>query len=173
MQTITDSPSVAAAVPAKSPVIPPPPATTSSPALQDADGVARCVLAAMLIASVVTWHLILTKGVQALRRARHSAAFWEEPNLEAVAGRIRENGVTESFSHLVHHGFTAIEQHSSGHEGAGLIHAGAPEGLLTRALKRAIDEDRDQLEFGQSFLATVASAAPFTLARSQAGLALN
>ncbi|HZX31227.1 MAG TPA: MotA/TolQ/ExbB proton channel family protein, partial [Rhodocyclaceae bacterium] len=31
----------------------------------------------------------------------------------------------------------------------------------TRSLKRAIDEDRSHLEFGQTFLATVASAAPF------------
>ena len=131
--------------------------------LQDADGVARFVLGAMLLASIGTWYLILTKGVQAFRRSRQSAAFltafWEAPNLEAVACRIRENGVTEPFSHLVHHGFTAVEQHS--HEGAGLIHSGAPDELLTRALKRAIDEDRSQLEFGQTFLATVASAAPF------------
>ncbi|HNE41674.1 MAG TPA: MotA/TolQ/ExbB proton channel family protein [Rhodocyclaceae bacterium] len=32
---------------------------------------------------------------------------------------------------------------------------------MTRALKRAIDEDRSRLEFGQTFLATVASSAPF------------
>ena len=43
----------------------------------------------------------------------------------------------------------------------GLINAGSPDDLLTRALKRAIDEDRSQLEFGQTYLATVASSAPF------------
>ncbi|HJW26091.1 MAG TPA: MotA/TolQ/ExbB proton channel family protein [Rhodocyclaceae bacterium] len=136
--------------------------------LTGADGVARFVLGVMLIASVGTWYLIVTKGVQVFRMRRRSetflAAFWDAPNLEAVAARIREDGTTEPFSHLVHHGFTAIEQHSrtsgQGHK-ASLIDSGAPDDLLTRALKRAIDEDRSQLEFGQTFLATVASAAPF------------
>src|SRR3954470_18464289 len=84
--------------------------------LTGADGVARFVLGLMLIASVGTWYLIVTKGVQVFRMRRKSeaflAAFWDAPNLEAVAARIRENGTTEPFSHLVHHGFTAIEQHN-------------------------------------------------------------
>ena len=136
--------------------------------LANADPVARLVLAMMLLASVGTWYLIVTKGLQSWRMRRRSgtflAAFWEAPNLEAVAARIRENGTTEPFSHLVHHGFTAIEQQNRrgelpGH--GGLVNAGAPEELLTRALKRAIDEDKAQLESGQTFLATVASSAPF------------
>ncbi len=32
--------------------------------------------------------------------------------------------------------------------------------MLTRALRRAIEEDKADMEFGQSFLATVASSAP-------------
>jgi biopolymer transport protein ExbB len=142
--------------------------------LAHADGVARFILGVLLVMSVGTWYLIATKGVQVFRlRGRSEAfldAFWEAPNLEAVARRIRENGATDPFSHLVHHGFTAIEQHSrcrtgshSGCEcgGASLVDSGAPDELLTRALKRAIEEDRSRLEFGQTFLATVASSAPF------------
>ena len=135
--------------------------------LAGADGVARFVLALMLIASIGTWYLIVTKGLRLFSMHRKSEAFlgvfWEAPNLEAVASRLRESGTTEPFSHLVHHGFTAIEQHNRCKRGAAssLIDSGAPDELLTRALKRAIDEDRSQLEFGQTFLATVASAAPF------------
>jgi len=134
-----------------------------------ADGVARVVLALMLIASVGTWYLVLSKGLRALRMRRRSAgflsAFWEATNLEAVAQRVRETGTTEPFSHLVHHGFTAIEQHArhcSVSDGeVALVDSGGAEELLTRALKRAIEEDRSELEFGQTFLATVASSAPF------------
>jgi biopolymer transport protein ExbB len=136
--------------------------------LSNADGVARFVLALMLAASIGTWYLIVTKGSRLFRMRRRSdaflQAFWAAPNLEAVASSIRENGTTEPFSHLVHHGFTAIEQHSRCQNGGapnGLIDSGAPDDLLTRALKRAIDEDRSHLEFGQTFLATVASSAPF------------
>ncbi|MDQ5947138.1 MAG: biopolymer transport protein ExbB, partial [Pseudomonadota bacterium] len=60
--------------------------------LTNADGIARFVLALMLIASIVTWYLIVTKGIHGFRIRRKSAAFlaafWEAPNLEAVAARI-------------------------------------------------------------------------------------
>jgi len=135
--------------------------------LTHADGVARVVLALMLIASVGTWYLVLTKGLHLLRMRRRSAgfltAFWAAPNLEAVANRVRENGSDEPFSHLLHHGFTAIEQQQrrSDPTAHSLIESGAPDEMLSRALKRAIEEDKSRLEFGQTFLATVASSAPF------------
>ncbi|MCP5268825.1 MAG: MotA/TolQ/ExbB proton channel family protein [Zoogloeaceae bacterium] len=136
--------------------------------LQHADPIARTVLAMLVMASIGSWYLIVTKGLQGVRVRRRSeaflAAFWEAPNLEALAARIREKGTTDPFSHLLHHGFTAIEQFQRGKCGngnTGLLDAGTPEDMLSRALKRAIDEDRSQLEFGQTFLATVASSAPF------------
>lgn len=137
--------------------------------LGHADGIAQFILVVMLVMSVGTWFLIVTKGI-ALYKVRGKsreflAAFWEAHNLEAVAGRIREKGAADPFSHLVHHGFTAIEQHSHCTQGGActttLVNSGAPEELLTRALKRAIEEDKSRLEFGQTFLATVASSAPF------------
>lgn len=138
--------------------------------LTHADGVALFILAVLLVMSLGTWYLMLTKGIRVLRMRRRSEAFldafWEATNLEAVAQRVRETGITEPFSHLVHHGFTAIEQHSRCKNDrechtASLIDSGAPEELLTRSLKRAIEEDKTRLEFGQTFLATVASSAPF------------
>jgi biopolymer transport protein ExbB len=136
--------------------------------LTHADGIARFILAIMLIASIGTWYLIVTKGVRLFNAQRRSAAFlagfWLANSLDEVARRLRETGVTEPFSHLVHHGFTAIEQHKAGRDGQrsrGLIDAGTPDEFLTRALKRAIAQDRARLEHGQSFLATVASSAPF------------
>src|SRR3989338_7950359 len=84
--------------------------------LTHADGVAQFILGVMLIMSAGTWYLIVTKGKRLFRvRGKSQSfldAFWEAPNLEAVAGRIREQGAIDPFSHLVHHGFTAIEQHS-------------------------------------------------------------
>ncbi len=133
--------------------------------LTHTDGIARFILALMLIMSVGTWYLIATKGLQALRAqkkgAEFLAAFWAAPSLDAVARHLRQTGVTEAFSHLVHHGFTAIEQHKAGRETRGLVDAGTPDEFLTRALKRAIAQDKSRLEYGQTFLATVASSAPF------------
>jgi biopolymer transport protein ExbB len=131
--------------------------------LTQADGVARFILALMLLMSVGTWYLILTKGL-ALRTARRKSSaflhdFWAATSLDDVARRQRETGVTDAFSHLMHHGFAAVEQHRSG--GRGLIDAGTPDEFLTRTLKRAIAQDKARMEYGQTFLATVASSAPF------------
>lgn len=129
------------------------------------DIVARVVLALLLFGSVASWYLIVSKGVQVLRMGQRSRrflkTFWDAPNLEAVAGHIKAEGTQEPFSHLLHHGFTALDHLSRRKEAASLIDAGAPDEMLTRALRRAIEEDKGNMEFGQSFLATVASSAPF------------
>ena len=133
--------------------------------LANIDGIARIILVLMLVMSVGTWYLIATKGLQALRSQKKSAiflkAFWAAPSLDAVAHHLRQTGVDEPFSHLVHHGFTAVDQHKAGREALGLVDAGTPDEFLTRALKRAIEQDKSRLEYGQTFLATVASSAPF------------
>lgn len=133
--------------------------------LANADGVARFILVLMTIMSIGTWYLIVTKGVQLRLAQKESTAFlrsfWQANSLDVVARQLREQGVTDAFSHLVHHGFTAIEQHRAGEEARGLIDAGTPDEFLTRALKRAIAQDKSRMEYGQTFLATVASSAPF------------
>jgi biopolymer transport protein ExbB len=129
------------------------------------DGVARFVLTLLLAGSVLCWYLIVTKTVQGVRRARRSRAFlktfWDAPNLDAVSRHIQAHGSSDPFSHLLHHGFTALDHLRRRQEASSLIEAGAPDEMLTRALRRAIEEDKAEMEFGQSFLATVASSAPF------------
>ena len=133
--------------------------------LAHTDGVARVVLGFLLLGSVVSWYLIITKIIHTLRANRQSERFlqifWDAPNLEAVASEIRATGTPEPFSHLLHHGFTAVHHFSRRAEAPSLVNAGTPDEILTRALRRAIEEDKTRLEFGQTFLATVASSAPF------------
>lgn len=132
--------------------------------IQQADAVALFILATLLIMSVGSWYYIAIKGWRHTQSSKLSQeflrTFWAAPNLEAVAQRIRSTGISDPFSHLVHHGFTAIEQHRS-RNGNSLIEAGSAEDFLTRSLKRAIDQDKARLEGGLTFLATVASSAPF------------
>jgi len=132
--------------------------------IQQADAVALFILATLLIMSVGSWYYIAIKGWRYSQTSKLSReflhTFWAAPNLEAVAQRIRSTGISDPFSHLVHHGFTAIEQHRS-RNGNSLIEAGSAEDFLTRSLKRAIDQDKARLEGGLTFLATVASSAPF------------
>lgn len=133
--------------------------------LAQADLVARCILVAMLLMSIGSWFLIIYKGARAViahqRSRRFLSAFWEAPNLEAVAQQLRGTEVGDPFSNLVRRGLAAIEQHRGRDEARRLVDAGTSDEFLTRALKRSIGEDMARLEFGQGFLATVASTAPF------------
>ena len=132
--------------------------------ISQADGVALFILTVLFVMSVGTWYYILTKGWRAVQTRDRSRQFlkefWSAPNLEAVARKLRATGISDPFSHLVHHGFTAVEQHQSRKVNS-LIEAGSAEDFLTRSLKRAIDQDKARLEGGLTFLATVASSAPF------------
>ncbi len=138
--------------------------------LAQGDGVSHFVLGLLFLASLGTWYLIVVKGIQVWRSGRLSHSFlkgfWDAPNLEAVARTIHSQGAAEPFSHLLHHGFTAMEQINRSKAGGespvhSLVDAGSPDEILSRALKRAMEEDKTRMEYGQTFLATVASAAPF------------
>jgi biopolymer transport protein ExbB len=134
--------------------------------LSNADAVAITIVVLMALASIGTWFLIVLKGIVALRQRSASGQFmdrfWNASSLEDVARDMRSNGVTDPFSHLVHEGFSAVETLRNGKAGArGLIATGSADEFLTRALKRSIERDRSRMEYGQTFLASVASSAPF------------
>jgi biopolymer transport protein ExbB len=132
--------------------------------LQNVDGIGMFLLAVLTLMSVATWYLILTKTWSNLRMRRHAKSFldyfWEAPDLDAVADRLRQNPPRDPFSHLAHHGFRAIAQHDA-KTSQRLIEAGSQEEFLTRALRRAIEQDTARLENGLTVLASVGSSAPF------------
>jgi biopolymer transport protein ExbB len=118
----------------------------------------------MLAMSVSTWYLILTKSTRNLLSRQASARFlkffWEAPDLGAVAAHLRAHRPAEPFSHLVHHGLRAAEQHRT--RGAQrLVEAGAAEDFLTRSLRCAMEQTTAGVESGLTVLASVGSAAPF------------
>ena len=132
--------------------------------LAQADALAHFLLAVMLAMSVITWYLIVSKSI-ANRRMRMSARaflekFWNAPGLESVAEHIRSAGVHDPFSHLTQRGLNAAEQYRN-KTGQRLIESGSAEEFLTRALRRAIDQDTARLEYGHTMLASIASSAPF------------
>lgn len=132
--------------------------------MENVDGVGMFLLVALLLMSVATWYLIVTKTIANFRMRRHSgaflAAFWEAPDLDVVAQRLTDGKPRDPFSHLAHHGFRAIAQHAS-KNGRQLIEAGSQEEFLTRSLRRAIEQDTARLEAGLTVLASVGSSAPF------------
>lgn len=132
--------------------------------LTQLDTVGRVVLAILALMSIATWFLIIQKSIEgALMKARSREflrVFWNAPKLQAVRRYVTEKGVREPFSHLTHHGLRA-QEHLENRKGERLIDAGSADEFLTRALRRAIEQDTVRLEQGQTMLASVGAAAPF------------
>jgi biopolymer transport protein ExbB len=132
--------------------------------LAQADGVGHFLLVVLGVMSVATWYLIATKVWSNYITRRHArrfqAYFWEAPDMAAVASHMRQHGIRDPFSHLTHHGLRAVEQHGA-NTGKRMIESVSADEFLTRALRRAIEQDTARLEYGHTVLASVASSAPF------------
>lgn len=132
--------------------------------LNQADAVGHVVLVVLLLMSVATWYLIITKTLHNWKVKAHAAgfqaAFWDAHDMDSVAAHLKQNGVNDPFSHLTHHGLRAAEQYRD-KRGGRLIESGSADEFLTRALRRAIEQDTARMEYGHTVLASVASAAPF------------
>jgi biopolymer transport protein ExbB len=132
--------------------------------LAQTDVVSKSILAILLVMSIATWYLIITKAITLVLERRKSArfldAFWNAPSLTAVEKHIGENHPEEPFSHLAWHAITASRHHQR-HGVNKLEEAGSTAEFLTRAMRRVIDEDTARLEAGLTVLASVGSTAPF------------
>lgn len=137
--------------------------------LQNADGVATSVLMLMLLMSMGTWCLIFIKTIRLAWAKRQSKAFldafWAAPSLDAVAGQLPDRHRRDNpYRYLARAALIAAEQHrASSHESSasGRGNAKPPAELLTQTLGHAIGMSRSHVESGQTYLATVASSAPF------------
>ncbi len=132
--------------------------------IAQADSLAHFLLVVLLTMSVITWYLIVTKSYANWRMKQHAqsflAHFWAAPGMAAVADYLQQHGVRDPFSHLTHHGLKAAEQHRN-KTGQRQIESGSADEFLTRALRRAINQDTARLEYGHTMLASIASSAPF------------
>ena len=132
--------------------------------LAHADGVGRFLLVVLLMMSLASWYLIASKALSTWRMARQRrrflAMFQDASDLGEIEEFVRAHGACEPFSHLADRGLAAMRQYRA-RTGQRLIESVPAEDFLTRALRRAIEQDTARLEHGQTVLASVASAAPF------------
>lgn len=132
--------------------------------LAQTDSVGKTILVILLLMSVTTWYLIVTKAWMWLLERRRShrflRTFWESPSLEAVATHIEEQRHDEPFSHLASHAIAATRHHQR-HRAHKLDEAGSTAEFLTRSIRRVIDEETARFESGLTVLASIGSTAPF------------
>lgn len=116
----------------------------------------------LLIAfSIITWALILIKGVQNIlasnRNRRFTRAFWSATDLNAAAALENHQG---SAAQVAQVGFRTLRSADSSY-GLDLEHSWDRQDLLERHLRQQIQKERRSLESGLAVLASIGTTAPF------------
>jgi biopolymer transport protein ExbB len=132
--------------------------------LSQTDAVGQGLFVILLIMSLVSWSLIVVKGLALYRQQRRSKAFlaffWNATSLDAVQAQLQSQGVDEPFAHLTSHAMHA-QAHHARFGAAKLEEAGSAQEFLTRTIKKVLDEETMRMESGLSVLATIGATAPF------------
>ena len=132
--------------------------------LSQTDGIGKTIIVILLLMSLATWYLIITKVIQVFiirrRSARYLDTFWNAPSLQSVGKHLDEHHPDEPFSHLTWHGLVAVRHHAQ-HSVNKLNEAGSTAEFITRAMRRVVDEETARMESGLTVLASVGSTAPF------------
>ena len=132
--------------------------------IAQSDFLGKAILVILIGMSIVSWTLIITKGIAGWRRKQYSNQFlhffWNASSLDTVRHEIQTHGIKCPFSHLTAHAQHAQEHHV--HYGAAkLSEAGTQQEFVTRTMRMVMDEDAARLENGLTVLATIGSTAPF------------
>ena len=133
--------------------------------LAHTDGVASLVLCALVCGSIASWYVIVRRLVLQLQRRQHSRIFlknfWSAVDLQGVTHALQRSPSNEPFSQLVLQALQAAQTWQKPVQPEAQTLAQPVDEHVTRALRRTIDAVQSEQEFGQTWLATVASSAPF------------
>jgi len=132
--------------------------------IAQSDAIGQGLFVILVLMSVLSWALIVIKGIALALRQRRSQSFlsffWNATSLEAVQHEIATHGVKEPFAHLTAHAMHA-QAHHARYGAAKLEEAGSAKDFLTRTIKKVLDEETMRMESGLTALATIGATAPF------------
>ncbi len=120
------------------------------------DMVAKGTLVILIIMSMGTWYIIITKIYeqskigQAARKA--DKEFWNAPTVKEGASRLKSGS---PFRFIAESGLEASDKHT------GLMESVNMNDWITMSIQRAIENVQSRMQDGLAFLATVGSTAPF------------
>lgn len=132
--------------------------------LAQQDMVGRTLLILLLLLSVASWYLMLTKALGNWRAKRSAETFlkrfWEVESVSAAKTLLQNHPRDNAFAELAHITLTAAEN-GERQGGQKLAAAGGAGELITRTLRNGIDQEATQVEHGLTVLASAGSAAPY------------
>jgi len=128
------------------------------------DAVGLFLFGLLISMSMASWYFIVIKAWQGrqarLRSEQFLNSFWDATSLDEVAQSLNQHPASEPFAHLTYYAISSARHHAN-HGAHRLNEAGSAPEFLTRAIRRVIDEETAQLEWGLTALASLASTAPF------------
>jgi biopolymer transport protein ExbB len=126
------------------------------------DGVIKTVAVLLLLMSIVSWYVIVTRAwrVMKLRRTVQTMnEFWHAHSFAEGMNVLKGNSATNPFRHLALEGQAAVEHHTNNKED---LHGQLSLAeWLTDCLRGAIDDSAERMQRGLPILASVGSTAPF------------
>lgn len=129
--------------------------------LSHTDGVGKAVLLLLLLLSIASWYLIVTRALANSLAQRRADAFvkqfWQAPSLTSVTEALRVQPADNAFAQLVQQALLTM-RHA---EQESLAVAGGMGDYLTRTLNNQVDLEAAQAEYGLTVLASAGSAAPY------------
>jgi len=129
--------------------------------LAQTDLVGRLVLLVLLLLSLASWYLIVTRSLAGFleqRRARaFLARFWSSGSND-LRRRLQDEECNHAFARLAAEGLDALADSGGG---VSLAAAGGFAEYLSRRLNHVIDDEAAAAEYGLTVLASAASAAPY------------
>jgi biopolymer transport protein ExbB len=120
------------------------------------DVVAKSTLVILIIMSMGTWYIIITKIYEQYKVGRAASKadkeFWNAPSVKQGADRLKAGS---PFRFIAETGLEATDKHTGMLEGVNM------NDWITMSITRAIENVGSRMQDGLAFLATVGSTAPF------------
>ena len=120
------------------------------------DLVARITLGILVVMSMGSWYIIITKVYEQARMGHQARAadkkFWTAPSVQKGAMELKEGS---PYRFMAESGIEATQKHE------GLLGSVDMNTWVSMSIQRAIDNIQSRTQDGLAFLATVGSTAPF------------
>lgn len=124
---------------------------------REGDIVAKSTLLILVLMSIGTWYIMVTKFFQQAKIKRQGkeaeAKFWDAASIDSAAESLTE---ASAYRFIAEKGIHSTQKH-----GGNLLERIDFNTWVTMSIQRAIDKIQSHLSGGLAFLATVGSTAPF------------
>lgn len=131
--------------------------------LGQTDGVGKFVLAVLLLLSVTSWYLMVTRALnnwfEQQRADTFLKTFWKARTVAEAQTILHSQPADNAFANLAKRSFEAVTDLER--DDVGLAAAGGLAEYLTRTLNNEIDREAAASEFGLTVLASAGSASPY------------